>query len=112
MIAKAKTIDEKTDYIHALLPDYQPSRKFDFVHSMEFLYYLNDPENMLKLFHDHWLEDGGWAVIGIDHYTENEDSLSWRICRCSWQQGLLKNGKTWQDAGFVNINHGVAGGMA
>ena len=24
MIAKAKTIDEKTDYIHALLPEYQP----------------------------------------------------------------------------------------
>ena len=70
MIAKAKTIDEKTDYIHALLPEYQPDRKFDFVHSMEFLYYLNDPENMLKLFHDNWLEDGGWAVIGIDHYAE------------------------------------------
>ena len=44
---------------------------------MEFLYYLDDPEYMLKLFHDNWLEDGGWAVIGIDHYAENEDSLSW-----------------------------------
>ena len=112
MIAKAKTIDEKTDYIHALLPEYQTDRKFDFVHSMEFLYYLNDPENMLKLFHDNWLEDGGWAVIGIDHYAENEDSLSWpeyvgvhmatRTTK-EWE-------KAWQDAGFVNINHWIAGG--
>lgn len=112
MIAKAKTIDEKTDYIHALLPDYKPNRKFDFVHSMEFLYYLNDPENMLKLFHDYWLEDGGWAVIGIDHYAENEDSLSWpEYVGVHMATRTTKEWKkAWQDAGFVNINHWIAGG--
>ena len=112
MIAKAKTIDSDTDYAQALLPDFQPKRKFDFIHSMEFLYYLKEPENMLKLFHDNWLTDSGWAVIGIDHYAENEDSLSWpdyvgvhMSTRTTeqWQQA-------WMDAGFTNIKHWIAGG--
>ena len=112
MIAKAKTIDANTDYTQALLPDFQPKRKFDFIHSMEFLYYLKEPENMLKLFHDNWLTDSGWAVIGIDHYAENEDSLSWpdyvgvhMSTRTTeqWQQA-------WMDAGFTNIKHWIAGG--
>ena len=112
MIAKAKAIDGDTDYTQALLPDFQPKRKFDFIHSMEFLYYLKEPENMLKLFHDYWLNDSGWAVIGIDHYAENEDSLSWpdyvgvhMSTRTTeqWQQA-------WKDAGFVNVKHWIAGG--
>ena len=112
MIAKAKTIDANTAYAQALLPDFQPKRKFDFIHSMEFLYYLKEPENMLKLFHDNWLTDSGWAVIGIDHYAENEDSLSWpdyvgghMSTRTTeqWQQA-------WMDAGFTNIKHWIAGG--
>ncbi len=112
MIAKAKNIDENTDYIHALLPDFQPVRKFDFVHSMEFLYYLDDPENMLKLFHYNWLEEGGWAVIGIDHYAENEDSLSWpeyvgvNMATRTTEQWY----RAWSDAGFVNIQQWIAGG--
>ena len=112
MITKAKNIDGDTDYTQALLPDFQPERKFDFIHSMEFLYYLKEPENMLKIFHDYWLTDNGWAVIGIDHYTENEDSLSWpdyvgvhmsTRTTVQWQQA-------WRDAGFVNIKHWIAGG--
>tara|TARA_B100000161_G_scaffold260317_1_gene227179 strand:+ start:160 stop:786 length:627 start_codon:yes stop_codon:yes gene_type:complete len=112
MIAKAKNIDKNTDYIHGLLPDFQPVRKFDFVHSMEFLYYLDDPENMLKLFHDNWLEEGGWAVIGIDHYAENEDSLSWpeyvgvNMATRTTEQWY----RAWSDAGFVNIQQWIAGG--
>ncbi|DAC55378.1 MAG TPA: class I SAM-dependent methyltransferase [Candidatus Poseidoniaceae archaeon] len=112
MITKAKAIDRDTDYTLALLPDFQPKRKFDFIHSMEFLYYLKEPENMLKLFHDYWLNDSGWAVIGIDHYAENEDSLSWpdyvgvhMSTRTTeqWQQA-------WKDAGFENVKHWIAGG--
>ena len=112
MITKAKNIDGDTDYTQALLPDFQPDLKFDFIHSMEFLYYLEEPENMLKIFHDYWLTDYGWAVIGIDHYAENEDSLSWpdyvgvhmsTRTTVQWQQA-------WKDAGFVNIKHWIAGG--
>ena len=112
MIAKAREIDGNSDYILAELPDYVPDRRFDYIHSMEFLYYLEDPENMLKLFYRDWLQKEGWAVIGIDHYAENVDSLSWpeyvgveMATRTidQWHQA-------WQDAGFSNIQHWIAGG--
>ena len=79
---------------------------------MEFLYYLDDPDEMLKLFFDDWLKDGGWAVIGIDHYLENEESLSWpehvgvNMTTKSIQQWL----DSWKDAGFSDISHWIAGG--
>ena len=112
MITKAREIDGNSDYILAELPDYVPNRRFDYIHSMEFLYYLEDPENMLKLFYRDWLQKEGWAVIGIDHYAENVDSLSWpeyvgveMATRTidQWHQA-------WQDAGFSNIQHWIAGG--
>ena len=112
MIEKAKKIDSSTDYIHALLPEFHPGRKFDIIHSMEFLYYLEDPESMLKSFHDDWLNDGGWAVIGIDHYAENEDSLSWpdyvgvNMATRSTEQWH----NAWLEAGFKNVEHWIAGG--
>ena len=112
MMAKAREIDGNSDYILAELPDFKPDRRFDYIHSMEFLYYLEDPENMLKLFYRDWLQKEGWAVIGIDHYAENVESLTWpeyvgvematRII-AQWHQA-------WQDAGFSNIQHWIAGG--
>ena len=112
MISKAKSIDDSNDYILARLPDYLPDKKFDYIHSMEFLYYLNDPESMLKTFYEKWLKAGGWAVIGIDHYAENEDSLSWPE-----YVGVNMSTRTteqwhraWSDAGFVNIQQWIAGG--
>jgi trans-aconitate methyltransferase len=77
MIRKAHAIDEQGEYHLALLPDWEPSQKFDLVHSMEFLYYLHDPQTMLKVFYDKWLNDGGMLIVGVDHYLENEDSLNW-----------------------------------
>ncbi len=44
---------------------------------MEFLYYLNEPENFLKLVREDWMNEGGVFVAGVDHYLENEDSLTW-----------------------------------
>ena len=74
MVEKALKIDPTGNYERVVLPNYTPQQKFDFIHSMEFLYYLDDPDEMLKLFFNDWLNEGGWAVIGIDHYLENEDS--------------------------------------
>lgn len=77
MIKKAKEIDSEGVYSLATLPDWQPDKKFDFVHTMEFLYYLNEPENFLKLVRENWMNEGGVFVAGVDHYLENEDSLTW-----------------------------------
>ncbi len=105
MIKKAKSIDDSGEYFYGLLPEWKPSRKFDLVHSIEFLYYLNEPLKMLKEIHDNWLEEGGWLVAGVDHYFENTESLSWpehvgvhmtTLTIEQWEKGM-------NDAGFNNI---------
>ena len=102
MIDKAKQIDPNGNYSICNLPEFKPGRKYDFLHSMEFMYYLEDPKEMLKLFFREWINDGGWAVIGIDHYLEHEESLGWpehvgvRMTTLSTEQWL----EAWEDAGF------------
>jgi len=112
MIEKAKSIDSENQYIFAGLPDYSPMEKFDYIHSMEFLYYLEEPEKMLQVFYDDWLKDGGWAVIGIDHYMENEDSLSWpeHVGVNMATRTINQWEGAWNEAGFNNVEHWIAGG--
>ena len=112
MIEKAKSIDNENQYIFAGLPDYSPIEKFDYIHSMEFLYYLEEPEKMLQVFYDDWLKEGGWAVIGIDHYMENEDSLSWpeHVGVNMATRTINQWEGAWKKAGFNNVEHWIAGG--
>ena len=77
MIINAKKIEGQVEYIHADINSYIPNRKFDLIHSMEVLYYLEDPAKKVKSFTNDWLEDQGRLIIGIDHYYENLDSHSW-----------------------------------
>ncbi len=32
---------------------------------------------MISIIHDEWLKDGGVLIAGVDHYLENEESLTW-----------------------------------
>jgi len=77
MIINAKKTEGQVEYIHADINSYVPNRKFDLIHSMEVLYYLEDPAKKVKKFNNDWLEDQGRLIIGIDHYYENLDSHSW-----------------------------------
>ena len=77
MIINAKKIAGQVEYIHADINSYIPNRKFDLIHSMEVLYYLEDPAKKVKSFTNDWLEDQGRLITGIDHYYENLDSHSW-----------------------------------
>lgn len=77
MINKAKSIDSKHKYSHGFLPEWRPDMSFELVHTMEFLYYLQDPAKMISIIHDEWLKDGGVLIAGVDHYLENEESLTW-----------------------------------
>ena len=77
MIINAKKIEGQVEYIHADINSYIPNRKFDLIHSMEVLYYLEDPAKKVKNFNNDWLEEQGRLIIGIDHYYENLDSHSW-----------------------------------
>ena len=111
MIEKAKEIDSEGNYYIGQLPEFNPSTRYDMIHSMEFLYYLKDPKSMLKLFFDNWLTENGWLVVGIDHYLEHEESLTWpeyvgvHMSTLSTQEWL----DAWRDAGFSNISTWQAG---
>jgi SAM-dependent methyltransferase len=77
MIINAKKIGGQVNYILGDINSYIPPMKFDLIHSMEVLYYLDDPASKVKSLCDHWLEEQGRLIIGIDHYYENLDSHSW-----------------------------------
>ena len=105
MIAKARTIDPDGDYIEAMLPEWTPGAPYDLVHTMECLYYLEDPLGFLQTLHDEWLRPGGRLVIGVDHYTENPASHDWGpslnvhmalLSMDDWVSGL-------KEAGFTDI---------
>ena len=59
MIAKARTIDPDGDYIEAMLPEWTPGAPYDLVHTMECLYYLEDPLGFLQTLHDEWTSAAG-----------------------------------------------------
>ena len=105
MIAKARTIDPDGDYIEAMLPEWTPGAPYDLIHTMECLYYLEDPLGFLQTLHDEWMLPGGRLVIGVDHYTENPASHDWGpslnvhmalLSMDDWVSGL-------KEAGFTDI---------
>ncbi len=112
MINKAKSKDSTHKYSQGLLPDWNPGRRFDLVHTMEFLYYLEDPARMISIIHDEWLEENGILVAGVDHYLEHEESLTWpeyvgvhmtTLSIDDWKSAMI-------NAGFKDVEiHQVAG---
>ena len=112
MINKATSKDSNHKYSQGLLPDWNPGRRFDLVHTMEFLYYLDDPAGMISIIHDEWLEENGILVAGVDHYLEHEESLTWpehvgvhmtTLSIDDWKSAMLH-------AGFIDVEiHQVAG---
>ena len=105
MIAKAKAVDPDGDYIEATLPEWRPAEPVDLVHSMECLYYLQDPIEFLHTLHNDWVAPGGRVVIGVDHYEENPLSHDWGpslnvhmalLPIKRWKEGLAA-------AGFVDV---------
>lgn len=112
MIHKAKRIDPEGHYHHAMLPEWAPDGRFDLLVSMEVLYYLHDPGAMLATFCESWLQPGGWAVVGVDHYAEHEASLDWpekvgvHMTTLSEQEWV----QAWEQAGFENVRSWRAAG--
>ena len=112
MINKATSKDSNHKYTQGLLPDWSPGRRFDLVHTMEFLYYLDDPAGMISIIHDEWLEENGILVAGVDHYLEHEESLTWpehvgvhmtTLSIDDWKSAMV-------NAGFKDVEiHQVAG---
>jgi trans-aconitate methyltransferase len=120
MINKAK--QKSTGEFHlAKLPGWKPSQKFDLIHSMEFLYYLKDPLEMLKTFFNEWLNNKGVLIAGVDHYLENTASLDWpeslnvhmtTLSEEQWRQGMVDAGFTDVETRRVGLKSGFVGTLA
>lgn len=57
-------------YFYSDINTYVPPNKFDFVFSMEVMYYLSEIQIpfVLKSIHDNFLTKNGLLVMGLDHY--------------------------------------------
>ena len=107
MVRKAQSKDSLNSYLCEDLNHWVPKNTFDIVISMEVLYYLDSPNDFLKNIYLNGMKNGSIIIIGIDHYLENEQSLS-------WPQDLSVNMKTlsiseWVDTfdsvGFSSVNY-------
>lgn len=72
--AKKKTIKEK--YIHKNIESLRSKSKFDFIFSMESLYYTDSIDVALKKIHV-LLKPGGKFFCGTDFYTDNTATTKW-----------------------------------
>jgi ubiquinone/menaquinone biosynthesis C-methylase UbiE len=72
--AKKKTIKEK--YIHKNIESLKYQSKFDYIFSMESLYYVDSIEMALEKIYK-LLKPGGRFFCGIDFYTDNMATAKW-----------------------------------
>ena len=64
MIEKARRLDPKGTYLLDDLSSWDPTEPVDLVHSMEVLYYLEDPSAFLERLVSTWLRPGGRSSSG------------------------------------------------
>jgi SAM-dependent methyltransferase len=107
MIARARALDPQGSYEIGQLMSWQPREAVDLVVSMEVLYYLDDPLALLRTIAHTWLKPGGYAVIGIDHYQENLESLAWPkfvgTKMATWPESQWLS--ALEQAGFTRVRH-------
>jgi SAM-dependent methyltransferase len=104
MVAKARALSSSApaaEFFHSPMEEWSPSMPFDFVFSMEVLYYQRDPTRLLSHMRT-WLKPNGVFAAGLDFFEEHEASHAWPV-----KTGLpmtLLSAKQWrsalQDAGF------------
>ncbi|MDG1545636.1 MAG: class I SAM-dependent methyltransferase [Candidatus Poseidoniia archaeon] len=104
MIINANKRESKGTFLLKDINDFKIETKFDLIFSMEVLYYLEDPSEVIKKTYE-LLNPNGRFIIGIDHYFENEDCHNWQE-----KVGTLMhlfNEQKWKDffkdASFSNI---------
>ena len=56
---------------------WEPATPVDIIHSMEVIYYFNDPKKIICHMMDKWLKPNGKLIMGLDFYKENRDCHDW-----------------------------------
>jgi len=111
MIQNAQAIDSLNDYYCTDFLLWTPPQKFNIIHSMEVLYYLENPLELINTIYLKWLNKQGCFIFGIDHYTENSPSLNWPIeCGVNMNTKPINYWTTiMKEAGFNNIQYWQTG---
>ena len=78
MITNAELNGGDGHYVLANLNSYESHETFNLIHSMEVLYYLENPAETIYKINESWLKPEGRLIVGIDHYYENRASHSWQ----------------------------------
>ena len=105
MINNAESRGEGAKYILADIDSFNSPEKYDVIHSMEVLYYLENPSEVIRKISNSWLNKGGRLIIGIDHYYENTSSHSWQE-KVGTRMLMLKESEWFQifeDAGLSEV---------
>ena len=109
MITQAKKLKQKSNenYIPIDIEEMKTREKFDFIFSMESLYYVESVEKALKKIFK-LLKPGGLFFCGTDFYSENKATSNWS--KMMKLQMHLHSKKEWKqffsDAGFeTKIKH-------
>ena len=105
MIERAKTADSRGLYVCEDILEWEPSKRFDVIFSMEVLYYLENPKEFIKKTFNDWLAHDGCFIFGIDHYLENKKSIDWpkRVGVNMNTQSIKFWINAMERAGFKNI---------
>ena len=74
--ANKKKISIKENYVHTDIQSWKYNGKFDFVFSMESLYYVDSIEESLKKIFK-FLKPEGQFFCGTDFYTDNKATARW-----------------------------------
>ena len=111
MIEKAKKTIKGPSFFNMDLNNWEPGQKFDIIYSMEVIYYLDQPNQFIDRCYKNWLNPNGLFIAGIDHYQENESSLSWAEdlnvnmktkTINEWKEALITN--QFVDTGAMQVN--------
>ena len=107
MIINAESHEGNGHYVLANLNSYESEETFDLIHSMEVMYYLENPAEIIKKISESWLKPGGRLIVGIDHYYENKASHSWQE-KVGTPMLMLKE-KEWlnifKDTGLIDVEY-------
>ena len=107
MIKNAESNGGNGHYVLANLNSFEFEETFDLIHSMEVLYYLENPAEIINKISEGWLKPGGRLIVGIDHYFENRASHSWQD-KVGTPMLMLKE-KEWlnifKDAGLNHVEY-------
>ena len=107
MIEKARSNDSESDYLKLDLNNIKSfNDKFDIILSMEVIYYLKSPQELINHVFNNLLNPGGVFIMGLDYYSENKKSLSWPedLNVDMFNGSILEWKQMFTNSGFINIS--------